>query len=157
MKRTKRIASVLLALVMALSLITTAFAAEETGSITIDNAVVGQTYTIYQILDLESYNKDSGAYAYKATTAWNAFINSDAIKGTYVSVDAQGYVTWAKTLMSLPLPSWHRSTLPTITSPIRAPRRLILRKWSLSVWTWATTWWIPRWARFAPWTPPILP
>ena len=61
MKRTKRIASVLLALVMALSLITTAFAAGETGSITIDNAVVGQTYTIYQILDLESYNKDSGA------------------------------------------------------------------------------------------------
>ena len=43
MKRTKRIASVLLALVMALSLITTAFAAGETGSITIDNAVVGKT------------------------------------------------------------------------------------------------------------------
>lgn len=39
MKRTKRIASVLLALVMALSLITTAFAAGETGSITINNAV----------------------------------------------------------------------------------------------------------------------
>lgn len=96
MKRTKRIASVLLALVMALSLITTAFAAGETGSITIDNAVVGKTYTIYQILDLESYNKDSGAYAYKATADWSAFINSGAIKGTYVNVDAQGYVTWAK-------------------------------------------------------------
>lgn len=96
MKRTKRIASVLLALVMALSLITTAFAAGENGSITIDNAVVGQTYTIYQILDLESYNKDSGAYAYKATADWSAFINSGAIKGTYVNVDAQGYVTWAK-------------------------------------------------------------
>lgn len=96
MKRTKRIASVLLALVMALSLITTAFAAGETGSITIDNAVVGQTYTIYQILDLESYDAKAGAYAYKATTAWNAFINSDAIKGTYVNVDAQGYVTWVE-------------------------------------------------------------
>lgn len=96
MKRTKRIASVLLALVMALSLITTAFAAGETGSITINNAVVGQTYTIYQILDLESYNKDSGAYAYKATADWSAFINSGAIKGTYVNVDAQGYVTWVK-------------------------------------------------------------
>lgn len=94
MKRTKRIASVLLALVMALSLITTAFAAGENGSITIDNAVVGQTYTIYQILDLESYDAKAGAYAYKATTAWNAFINSDAIKGQYVNVDAQGYVTW---------------------------------------------------------------
>ena len=96
MKRTKRIASVLLALVMALSLITTAFAAGETGSININNAVVCQTYTIYQILDLESYNKDSGAYAYKATADWSAFINSGAIKGTYVNVDAQGYVTWVK-------------------------------------------------------------
>ena len=40
MKRTKRIASVLLALVMALSLITTAFAAGETGSITIDTSLM---------------------------------------------------------------------------------------------------------------------
>lgn len=96
MKRTKRIASVLLALVMALSLITTAFAAGETGSITIDNAVVGQTYTIYQILDLESYNKDSGAYAYKATAAWRDFINGADVKSVYVNVDAQGYVTWVK-------------------------------------------------------------
>ena len=96
MKRTKRIASVLLALVMALSLITTAFAAGETGSITIDNAVVGQTYNIYQILDLESYNKDSGAYAYKATAAWRDFINGADVKSVYVNVDAQGYVTWAK-------------------------------------------------------------
>ena len=70
------------------------FAEGETGSITINDAVVGQTYTIYQILDLESYNASANAYAYKATTAWNAFINSDAIKGTYVEVDAQGYVTW---------------------------------------------------------------
>ena len=96
MKRTKRIASVLLALVMALSLITTAFAAGETGSITIDNAVVGQTYTIYQILDLESYDKDSGAYAYKATAAWRDFINGADVKSVYVNVDAQGYVTWVK-------------------------------------------------------------
>ncbi len=96
MKRTKRIASVLLALVMALSLITTAFAAGENGSIIIDNAVVGQTYTIYQILDLESYNKDSGAYAYKATAAWRDFINGADVKSVYVNVDAQGYVTWVK-------------------------------------------------------------
>ena len=94
MKRTKRIASVLLALVMALSLITTAFAAGETGSITINNAVVGQTYTIYQILDLESYNKDADAYSYKATADWAKFINDTGVKDVYVNVDAQGYVTW---------------------------------------------------------------
>ncbi len=94
MKHAKKLASLLLALVMVLSLATTAFAEGETGSITINDAVVGQTYTIYQILDLESYNASANAYAYKATTAWNTFINSEAIKGTYVEVDAQGYVTW---------------------------------------------------------------
>ena len=94
MKHVKKLASVLLALVMALALTATAFAEGETGSITINDAVVGQTYTIYQILDLESYNASANAYSYKAATAWNTFINSAAIKGTYVEVDAQGYVTW---------------------------------------------------------------
>ncbi len=94
MKQVKKLASVLLALIMALALTATAFAEGGTGSITINDAVVGQTYTIYQILDLESYNASANAYSYKATTVWNTFINSDAIKGTYVEVDAQGYVTW---------------------------------------------------------------
>lgn len=94
MKKIKKLASLLLALVMVLVMSVTAFAEGETGSITINDAVVGQTYTVYQILDLESYNAPANAYAYKATTAWNTFINSDTIKGTYVEVDAQGYVTW---------------------------------------------------------------
>ena len=81
MKHAKKLASLLLALVMVFAVATTAFAADETGSITIDNAVVGQTYTIYEILKLESYNKDSGAYSYKATSEWNGFINSADIKG----------------------------------------------------------------------------
>lgn len=96
MKHAKKLASLLLALVMVFAVATTAFAAGETGSITIDNAVVGQTYTIYEILKLESYNKGSGAYSYKATSDWSDFINSADIKGTYVNVDSQGYVTWVK-------------------------------------------------------------
>ena len=98
MKQVKKLASVLLALIMALALTATAFAAQEGpltgGSITINDAVPGQTYNAYQILYLESYNASTNAYSYKATTAWSTFINSDAIKGTYVEVDAQGYVTW---------------------------------------------------------------
>ena len=96
MKKIKKLASVCLALIMALALAVPAFAAGETGSITINDAVVGQTYTVYQILDLESYNTSANAYAYKATTAWNTFINSSAIKGVYVNVDTQGYVTWVE-------------------------------------------------------------
>ena len=94
MKLTNKLAGILLALAMVLGIAATAFAEGETGSITIYDAAVGQTYTIYQILDLESYNNEAGAYAYKATTAWNSFINSVAIKDIYVEVDAQGYVTW---------------------------------------------------------------
>lgn len=96
----KKIISVLLALVMTLALSVSALAAngynDNSGTITIDNAVVGKTYTIYEILELESYNNDATpkAYSYKATAAWESFINSNEIKGVYVEVDGQGYVTW---------------------------------------------------------------
>ena len=98
MKQMKKLASLLLALVLVLSVSVTALADsgynDNSGAITIDNAVVGQTYTIYQLLTLESYNTETNAYAYKATAAWDAFINGDGINGTYVNVDEQGYVTW---------------------------------------------------------------
>lgn len=97
MKHMTRVLALLLALVLCLGLSVTAFAAEETGSITINSAVKDQTYTIYRILELESYNATEGqeAYSYKAASdAWSTFINSDAIKEHYVKVDDQGYVTW---------------------------------------------------------------
>ena len=95
MKHAKKFAGFLLALVMVFSLATTAFAAQEGtltgGSITINDAVPGQTYNAYQILYLESYNKDSDAYAYKANSAWETWLKTQT---SYVSFDAQGYVTW---------------------------------------------------------------
>ncbi len=97
MKQVRKLASVLLALVMALALTATAFAAQEGtltgGSITINDAVPGQTYKAYQILYLESYNKDSGAYAYKANSAWETWLKTQT---AYVSFDTQGYVTWVE-------------------------------------------------------------
>lgn len=96
MKHAKKLASLLLALAMVLSMSVTAFAGDETGSITIDNAIKGQTYTIYEILKLESYNSTSKAYVYKSTTDWSGFINSNDIKSVYVNVDDNGYVTWVE-------------------------------------------------------------
>ncbi|MCF2596772.1 SpaH/EbpB family LPXTG-anchored major pilin [Pseudoflavonifractor phocaeensis] len=95
MKRTKKLFSLALAFIMAMALMTPAFAAQEGtltgGSITINDAVPGQTYNAYQILYLESYNADSNAYAYKANSAWETWLKTQT---SYVSFDAQGYVTW---------------------------------------------------------------
>lgn len=98
MKKMKKFLSILLAAVMMLAMSTIAFAAQEGeltgGSITIDDAVKGQTYSVYQILYLESYNASSNAYAYKANSAWEDWLKTQT---SYVRIDDQGYVTWVAT------------------------------------------------------------
>ena len=89
----KKIISVLLALVMTLALSVTAFAAGE-GSITVDNAVNGKTYTIYRIFDLNDHNSDYSAINYKVSTKWADFFKTGAKGLEYVTVDPMGYVTW---------------------------------------------------------------
>ena len=71
MKHVKKLASLLLALVMVCALATTAFAAGETGSITVDNPVADTTYTAYKIFDV-TYNSDQSAYSYTidSTSHW---------------------------------------------------------------------------------------
>ena len=100
MKLSRKILSLVLALVMVMGLAATAFAegAEETttnGSITIKNALGGETYNAYQILYLESYNAEKNIYAYKANPAWENWLREDSQK-KYVSINDQGYVTWVK-------------------------------------------------------------
>ena len=100
MKLSRKILSLVLALVMVMGLAATAFAEEggETttkGSITIENALSGETYHAYQILYLESYNAEKNIYAYKANPAWEEWLKEKPQRA-YVSVDPQGYVTWVK-------------------------------------------------------------
>lgn len=98
MKRMKKLLTLFVALVMALALALPTFAAQQGeltgGTITINDALPGKTYTIYQILYLESYNAQSGAYAYKANSAWESWLKSQDGGAQYVSIDDQGYVTW---------------------------------------------------------------
>ena len=92
MKHARKLASLLLALVMVFALATTAFAAETTGSITIDNPAEGQTYNAYLMFELESYNAEAGAYSYKITEKWRDFVTTGAGKD-YFSIHDQDYVT----------------------------------------------------------------
>ena len=98
MKLSRKILSLVLALVMVMGLAATAFAVgdEETttkGSITITNALNGETYNAYRILDLESYDSAKKIYAYKANPAWKDWLRTQT---TYVSINDQGYVTWVE-------------------------------------------------------------
>ena len=95
MKHTRRILALVLTLVLTLGLCVTAFAEEaaaDKGSITIDNAVKGQTYTIYKLFDL-SHNENFSAITYTVNTDWANFFKEDADGRNYVNVDAQNYVT----------------------------------------------------------------
>ena len=106
MKYVRKSLALLLALILVLALGGTAFATQEGtltgGSITINDAVPGQTYNAYQVLYLESYSHTTdekgnitatGAYAYKANSAWETWLRTQT---SYVSFDAQGYVTWVE-------------------------------------------------------------
>ena len=90
----KRVTSSLLALVLLLALAGTAVA-EDKGSITIDNAIVGKKYTIYRIFDLNSHNTDYSAINYTVSEKWTAFFAEGALGRTYVDIDkTYGYVVW---------------------------------------------------------------
>jgi len=90
----KKVISLILALLMVASLSITAFAADtELGSITINGVSENNTYEIYQLLDLESYDLESGAYSYKVNSAWANFFATEEAK-KYMAVDEQNYATW---------------------------------------------------------------
>lgn len=93
MKMIKRLTTILFAIMMVLATTNIVFAAA-TGSITIDNAIQGQTYKIYKIMELESYNGDN--YAYKLSdTNWIDFIkNTDNQQTIQIIDETNGIVKW---------------------------------------------------------------
>ena len=89
----KKLLNLMFVVVLTLAMSITAFAATETGSITINGVSEGTTYEVYQILDLESYNSETGVYSYKVTNEWLTFFKSGE-GAAYFTVDDQNYATW---------------------------------------------------------------
>ena len=105
MKLVKKIAAIMLSIMMVLGMASVVSASEVgstavagNGKITITNAIVGQTYKIYQILELESFSEkpssgtNTGNYAYKVASGWDDFITTGEGKDYLESTD--GYVKW---------------------------------------------------------------
>ena len=83
MKLIKKIAAIMFAFMMVFSLSTNAKAEsgkyeDSNGKITISKAVEGQTYTIYRMLKLESFDGD--IYSYTLEDGWDNFISTGAGK-----------------------------------------------------------------------------
>ena len=97
----KKLISLLLVLVLVLSLSTTAFAVVgsvtngavvRNGSITITNMVANNTYAIYKLLHLETYDVAAHKYNYTVEEKWaDFFTTADAL--TYFNVE-NNYATW---------------------------------------------------------------
>ena len=91
MKLIKKIAAMLFAFAMVFSMGTNV-KAEGTGKITINPANAGETYNVYKILTLQSYDKDKGLYSYvKNGDQWDGFIESAKAEG-YLTINNDGYV-----------------------------------------------------------------
>lgn len=93
MKNMKKIVSLMFALVLTIAMSVTAFAETEKGSITINGVSGDNTYEIYKLLDLESYNSETGVYSYTVNSAWEEFFEEKE-GSNYFTIDAQGYATW---------------------------------------------------------------
>lgn len=101
MKKTfKKLMAALLAVALLCAMAVPAFAAEDaatgSGTITIDKAINGESYTAYKIFDVVSSKKeadDSTTYVYKVADGWTDFFNDSTVKN-YVSVDTHGQPTW---------------------------------------------------------------
>lgn len=72
MKNIKKLFGLLFTFVFALVQVNAA----NNGTITINKAVVDETYSIYRVLDLETYDKTNNHYIYRANENFEAFITS---------------------------------------------------------------------------------
>lgn len=97
MKTIKRIFSLLLAFVFAIVQVNPVNADDNTGSITINKAVVNETYKIYKILDLETYDAVNNHYIYRANSNFKAFLDDANLGLKYLdkkNENGDAYYVW---------------------------------------------------------------
>ena len=71
MKSIKKLICMLFMLVLSVVNVSAA----EKGTITINKAIVNESYNIYKVLDLETYDKVNNHYIYRAASCWETFLD----------------------------------------------------------------------------------
>lgn len=95
MKRVKRVLALLAALALVLAMAVPAFAEGETGSITVQGAVNGESYSIYKIFDVTGYDTTTKPHkiAYKVTDDWASFFEKGKPGAAYVTLDSKKQIS----------------------------------------------------------------
>ena len=103
-KAMKKLMAALLAVAMVCAMAIPAFAESgsssvDKGSITISNAVKDETYTLYKMFDLKSFDTDAndgaGTYSYTVVSDWENFFLPDAEGAQYITLK-NGHPTWVE-------------------------------------------------------------
>lgn len=99
MKLIKKIAAIMFAFMMVVSMSCNIKAVEgtspeTTGTLTINYVKENQTYKLYKILDLESFSGDN--YSYTIATGWEGFFKSGGEGATYMEKNENGYISFKK-------------------------------------------------------------
>lgn len=95
MKRVKRVLALLAALALVLAMAVPAWAEGNTGSITVEKAKAGETYSIYKIFDVVSYDTSvsPSKIVYKVTSEWKDFFAIGNAGVKYITLDKNDQVS----------------------------------------------------------------
>lgn len=99
--------ALLAALALVLAMAVPAFADENTGSITVQGAVNGESYSIYKIFDVTGYDTTTNPrkITYKVTDDWKSFFEEGKPGADYVKLDSKKQIS-ATTLDSSTAPEF---------------------------------------------------
>ena len=93
-KLTKRVIAIMCIFMVVISMVIVVEAVDTNGKVTVTNVKPGETYKIFKILTLESFDETKGAYSYiRNGDAWDGFIGSSAASN-YIETNNDGYVTF---------------------------------------------------------------
>ena len=107
MKRVKRVLALLAAFALVLAMAVPAWADGNTGSITVQGAVNGESYSIYKIFDVTGYDMTTKPHkiTYKVTDGWAPFFEEGKPGAKYVKLDSKKQIS-ATTLDSSTAPEF---------------------------------------------------
>ena len=98
MKHTRKLVTLIVVLAMVMMMAFSVSAADtptKNDSITINNAKVGETYSLYKLFDLKVDNEITPvAYTYTVNSAWTAFFAEGGAGNQYITVNTAGAVSF---------------------------------------------------------------